>query len=68
MNDSRSFRNVIALASLCLLVAGWGVTAFPNAGFFWLIGGLVGLASALGLDVVMRTRASSAEENEEPAS
>ena len=51
-----SLPSQIAWLSVCLLAAGWGTGLDPALGKLWQIWGLLGLASATGLDVAWRAR------------
>lgn len=56
-SPSNSFRYVIALLALVLLVAGWGLSMHP----MWIAAGVAGLVAAYGLDAVARKRADEDE-------
>lgn len=56
-SPSNSFRYVIALLALVLLVAGWGLSMHP----MWIAAGVAGLVAAYGLDTVARKRADEDE-------
>lgn len=60
---SNSFRYVIALLGLVLLVAGWGLSMHP----MWIAAGVAGLVAAYGLDTVAR-RTAAKDEVESPQS
>ena len=55
-SEQRSLTSLIGWLSLCLLAAGWGVQLDSTVRQLWANFGLFGLASAIGLEVVQRTR------------
>lgn len=54
---SNTFRYVIAILALVLLVAGWGLSMHP----MWITAGVAGLVAAYGLDHVARSSKSKDE-------
>ena len=60
---SATIPELIAYLSLCMLAASFGAMIGPLWSHWWAIFGTFGLASALGLDVVNRSRARLAAES-----
>ena len=60
---SATITQLIAYLSLCMLAASFGAMIGPRWSHWWAIFGTFGLASALGLDVVNRSRARLAAES-----
>ncbi|MGA2030869.1 MAG: hypothetical protein ABSG68_01320 [Thermoguttaceae bacterium] len=58
---SAPLTKLIACLSLCMLAAAFGAMVGPAWGRWWAIFGAFGLASALGLDVLDRSRARRAD-------
>lgn len=59
-----SLPNLIASVSLCLLSAAWGPALAPNCRTGWACIGLFGLAAAVGLGALERSRLSRTQEEE----
>lgn len=54
MNEQRSYPNLIAWLSLVSFAAGMSQLALPRASYIWIVGGLFGLISSVGLDIARR--------------
>lgn len=58
MQNPRPFPNLIAWLSLVSFAAGMSELALPQASYIWIVGGLFGLISSVGLDAARRRRES----------
>lgn len=61
MSKQQPLPNLIAWLSLVSFTAGMSQLAVPQANYVWIIGGLFGLISSVGLDVARRQREKQTE-------